>query len=510
MSEVSVNNKRIAKNTLILYIRVFFSLIVSLYTSRVVLQQLGIEDYGIYNVIGGIVILFSFLNNAMSNATQRFITYSIGIGNRDRLKNVFSTAVMIHLSISLLIVLLAETLGLYFLYNYLVIPAEKMNAALIVFHLSVLSAAIGIMTVPYISFIIAHERMGFFASMSIFETSLKLLIAISLSIFSNDKLIWYVVLLTIVPIIIVCCYASYCKKSFKEAVFIFPNNKCIYKEMMGFASWSLIGNLSIIGCTQGVNMILNIFYGPAMNASRGIAVQIQNAVYSFVQNFQTAINPQITKSYAKDELQEMHRLVGISSRFSFYLMLFIAVPFTLNVNYILNLWLELVPNYSEIFSVIIMFICLLDAIQNPFMIAVSATGVIKKYHLFVGSLMLSIVPISYFTLKMGFPPYSVFLVHLFILSILFFVRLHFANQLFSFNIRYYLKHDVSKMVLVTFIVGLMSVFLFIIRQDSFIYLMISTFISILFIAGVIYCMGLTRNERNMINFKIKHYYEKVH
>ena len=303
MQEISSNNKRIAKNTLLLYFRMLVTMAVSLYTSRVVLNILGVEDFGIYNVVGGIVAMFGFINGSMTSATQRYLTFELGQNNRAQLTKVFSTSLSIHGIISFLIIVLAETVGLWFLWNKMQIPADRMNAAFWVFQCSVAASVIMIMSVPYNAAIIAHERMSAFAYISIIEVSLKLLIVCFLRYFHTDKLILYAVLIVIVQFLIRLCYSWYCNRHFNETKYRWSWDKGLFKEMTGFASWNMFGSLAAITFTQGLNLLLNMFFGPVVNAARGIAVQAQTAIGQFSSNFQTALNPQITKSYATGDME---------------------------------------------------------------------------------------------------------------------------------------------------------------------------------------------------------------
>ena len=309
MQEISSNNKRIAKNTLLLYFRMLVTMAVSLYTSRVVLNILGVEDFGIYNVVGGIVAMFGFINGSMTSATQRYLTFELGQNNRAQLTKVFSTSLSIHGIISFLIIVLAETVGLWFLWNKMQIPADRMNAAFWVFQCSVAASVIMIMSVPYNAAIIAHERMSAFAYISIIEVSLKLLIVCFLRYFHTDKLILYAALIVIVQFLIRLCYSWYCNRHFNETKYRWSWDKGLFKEMTGFASWNMFGSLAAITFTQGLNLLLNMFFGPVVNAARGIAVQAQTAIGQFSSNFQTALNPQITKSYATGDMEYMHGLI---------------------------------------------------------------------------------------------------------------------------------------------------------------------------------------------------------
>ena len=314
-SRTSENNKRIAKNTLVLYCRTLFTMFVSLYTSRVVLDTLGVEDYGIYNVVGGVVAMFGFINGAMASATQRYITFALGQGDKVRLQTVFCTALQIHALVSVLIVILSETIGLWFMYTQMQIPADHMDAAFWVLQFSVVSMAGLIVSVPYNADIIAHEKMSVFAYISICETVLRLIVVYALTLSPYDKLVFYAFLILLLQIFICFCYIRYCNRCFEESRYHYVWDKPLFREMTGFAGWSMFGNLSAVLFTQGLNMLLNVFFGPVVNTARAIAVQVQSAIQRFVGNLQFALNPQITKTYAQNEMHEMHKLMFRSARF---------------------------------------------------------------------------------------------------------------------------------------------------------------------------------------------------
>lgn len=333
-TQTSSNNKRIAKNTLLLYARMLFTMAVSLFTSRVILNTLGVEDFGIYNVVGGVVAMFGFINSSMTSATQRYITFALGIGDEKRLQTVFSTTLQIHTLIAVLIVLLGETIGLWFLYNKMQIPIERMEAAFWVLQCSIVAAVVMIISVPYNADIIAHEKMSAFAYISVLEVVLKLVIVYILIVFTVDKLILYSFLLLDVQLFIRFCYSYYCNKHFKETKYHHIWDKSLFKEMTRFAGWSMFGNLSAVLFTQGLNMLLNVFFGPIVNAARAVAVQVQSAILQFVGNFQMALNPQITKTYAQNEMLEMHKLMFRSARFSFFCSFCLCLSYLRLISYL--------------------------------------------------------------------------------------------------------------------------------------------------------------------------------
>lgn len=408
----SAKNKRIAKNTLALYVQMFIGMLIALYTSRVVLNVLGVEDFGIYNVVGGVVAMFGILNSAMASSTSRFITFEMGQGNRERLKLVFSMSVLIHLLIALLLCLIAESAGLWFLETRLQIPPLRMTAAVWVFHFSVISAFISIINVPFSAAIIAHEKIAVYAGFSILDIVLKLVVVFLLQAIDFDKLKIYAVMMLVVQVMMQIIYWVYCYRKFDEVRIGTRWNKPLFKEMTSFAGWSLFGDSAVLLFTQGVNILLNVFFGTAVNAARGIAVQVQGVLSRFIVGFQTALNPQITKSYAANDLDYMHKLIYASSKYSFVLLLLLSLPVFLSTENILTWWLKIVPEHTVAFVRIMILISLVDSLANPLILAAKATGRIKVYQSVLGSLQLLIVPLGYVALKSGLPPESVFIVHL--------------------------------------------------------------------------------------------------
>ena len=437
MQEISSNNKRIAKDTLLLYLRMLVTMSVRIYTSRVVLNILGVEDFGIYNVVGGIVAMFGFINGSMTSATQRYLTFELGQNNRAQLTKVFSTSLSIHGIISFLIIVLAESVGLWFLWNKMQIPADRMNAAFWVFQCSVAASVIMIMSVPYNAAIIAHERMSAFAYISIIEVSLKLLIVCFLRYFHTDKLILYAVLIVIVQFLIRLCYSWYCNRHFNETKYRWSWDKGLFKEMTGFASWNMFGSLAAITFTQGLNLLLNMFFGPVVNAARGIAEQAQPAIGKFSSNYRTDQSPRITKSYATGDMEYMHGLIFRSAKFSFFLLLLLSLPVLIETKAILTLWLKIVPDHTVVFLRIMLCTTWVYAVSNPLHTAASATGKIKLYQSVVGGLLLLILPISYLCLRFGLPAYSVFIVHLVIEITAQFARLLMLKRMIKLSLREY-------------------------------------------------------------------------
>lgn len=490
-----VDNKRIAKNTFLLYLRMLFTMGVSLYTSRVVLNTLGVEDYGIYNVVGGVIAMFGFINGAMSSATQRYITFELGRGDKEKLSRVFSTAIQIHAIISLLIIVLGETVGVWFLMNKLVIPESRMTAAMWVYQCSILVTVVNIMSVPYNADIVAHEKMSAFAYISVLETVLKLAIVFLLLVFPYDKLIIYAILLLSVQLLIRFIYAHYCSRHFEESHYKHIIDKPLLKEMSGFAGWSFYGNFTAVLYSQGLNMMLNMFFGPVVNAARGIAVQVQSAVHQFVSSFQMALNPQITKTYANNDLYNMHQLMFRSARFSFFVLYLLALPIILEANWILTIWLKTVPENTVIFVRIMLCTTLILTFANPCAIANQATGKVKKFQLVEGSILLTILPIAYIFLKLGFPAYTVFIVHFCVEIIAQFCRMVLLRNLIDLPIISYLKNIYIPMFFVVLTSSVLPVYIHSIIDEGLVRFLIVGFISVICVVTAVYFIGLTKQER---------------
>lgn len=499
------NNKQIAKNTLLLYIRMFSLIIVGLYTSRVVLNTLGVNDYGIYNVVGGIVAMLGFLNSAMTAASQRYISFELGTKNYKRLKEVFCTSVTIHIIIAGIIFVIAETVGLWFLNTHMNIAEDRMTAANWVYHCSVLTFMITIISVPYNACIVAHEHMKAFAYISIIETGLKLIIVYLLLVVPNDKLIAYSILVLSISIIIRIIYGLYCKKNFKECTYKFNFNKKLSKEMFAFAGWSIIGNLGFSLKDQGSNVVLNIFCGTAINAARGVALQVNGIISNFSNNFIMALNPQITKQYAAGNIHESMLLVYAGCRYSFFLLSIISIPVMANLDYLLSLWLGIVPPYATEFLYLALIAALINSMATPLVTAMQATGRIKVFQITICIIMMCELPLAYITLKLGFKPYMVMIPTIFIVTVGLFARLILLKRLLkSYSIKYFALHIVIKNILITTVCILLILFIRnYFEERNFINFMLTSLIAFIITLMGIYFLGITSKEKNIINNKIK-------
>ena len=497
---MSVNKTIIAKNTLMLYIRMILVMVATLYTTRIVLKNLGVEDYGIYNVVAGVVSMFSFLNASMASATQRFLSFELGINDEKRVNMVFCHSVIIHLIIAGIIVVLAETIGLWFVYNKLTIPESRFNAAMWVYQIAILSFVFQIINVPYHASIIAHERMNVYAWVSILDVALKLGIAYVISISPIDKLILYSLLLLMTSIIMFLFYSVYGKHNFKECEFHFILNRDKFKEMFSFAGWNIIGNMAYTLRTQGSNILLNMFFGPAVNAARGVAHQVDGAVVLFVNNFQTASNPQIVKSYAQEHYNETMQLVSQCSKFSFFLMILLGLPIIFQVDYILSLWLAEVPEYTSIFVCLILFNAIIDSLSNALKTHIKATGNVKWYMIIQGGFYLLALPFIWLFLKHGYSPVSSIVVLIVFTCIGTFLRLFLLKWYArGFSISYYLKRVLIPSLYVGGLSAILS-FLYSTKLPTFSPggLIVNT-IALLAISGcIIWLLGIRKKEKKYI------------
>lgn len=502
MTDTAQNNKRIAKNTLLLYIRMLFIMLVSLFTSRINLQSLGIEDFGIYNVVGGVVAMFSVFSGSLATAISRFITFELGKGDKERLIKVFSTAVSIQILLAISIVILAEIIGVWFLNNKMIIPENRLDAANWVLQLSIFSFAVNLISVPYNASIIAHEKMSAFAYISIFEVVMKLIICYSLFVSPIDKLITYSILLFLLSISVRLIYGIYCKKHFEECSYHMIIDTPLLKNITGFAGWSMFGLVAYTCYNQGLNILLNLFFGPVVNAARGVAVQVQQAIQGFSQNFQIAVNPQIIKSYATKDLERLYNLIYSSSKFSYFLLLILSLPIIIKTDYILSLWLGKYPDYASLFIRLILCIITFDSLGASISTAQQATGKIKLYQIVVGGGMLLILPLSYVALKLGGSPESPYIIYLIMVIICHILRMIIIKRMIGLSLIIYCKKVIFRIMLITFLAVIILLSINKILDNSFISLIILCISSIVTVSISVYLFGLSNEERRFIDKKI--------
>lgn len=503
----TVKAKRAAKNTAIMYIRMLIMVFIGLYTSRIILDSLGVNDFGLYNVIGGVVGFLGFINSSLAMATIRYITYEQGKqASTNDLHSVFCTARIIHIVISVFIFLLAETIGLWYVLNVLQVPDGRMTATIAVYQFTIFQSVVAIISVPYNALINAHEKMSAFAFIAIYEAAINLCIAFIIRCMPYDRLIVYGLLLMLMQISIRYIYSRYCRRHFPEVKGKWVFDKRLFKEMLKFALWISNGTLAVVAYTQGLNLLLNAFFGPVVNAARGVAVQVQQKIYMFCYNFQAAVNPQITKSYAEGDFEYLHKLVINTSCYSFYLLFIISLPVFIQAPFILSKWLTEVPEYSVPFLRLTLIVGLIDSLSTPMNTSIHATGNIKMFQIFEASTLLLIVPVSYICLKLGSSPISVFIVQAILFLISQVIRCIIVCPAIHMARRTYLKKCFFKILFVISIpVILMTIFeYYLYVKNEWLHFFLSCALSVFISCLSIYYIGLEKNMRIKIIAVIKH------
>ena len=509
MSSISESNKRIAKNTLLLYARMFLMMLVGLYTSRVNLAALGVDNFGTYNVVGGFVAMFSILSTSLSGAISRFITYELGRNDAAKLKTVFSTSVNILLGLSLVVVVVAELLGPWFIETQLKIPAGREVAAQWVFQFSILSFVIGLVSVPYNAAIIAHEKMSAFASISIFEALGKLAIALLIPYSPIDKLIFFAGLLCLIGVIVRIIYGSYCKRHFPECTYTFTFDRSVFKHMGGFASWNFFNSTTYILNNQGVNMLMNTFFGVAVNAARGIAVSVDNIVNQFVSNFMTAVNPQITKSYASGDLEGMHKLVCRGAKFSYFCMLLLALPIILESEQILNIWLVDVPKYTVQFVQLILALSLCECIGRTGYTACMATGKLRKYSLVISSIGILEFPLVWIAFSMGATPQYAYYIYFFVKLSVLIARMFLLEEMVGLRVKMYVHQVFIPIIKTTLVSLVLPVSLSYVMTPSLLRIVVIVLATVLSVGLSALYLGMNQAERFTILGYCKQISQKI-
>lgn len=500
MSQNLGNNKRIAKNTILLYFRMLLTIVVGLYTSRVVLNTLGVSDYGIYNVVGGIVAMLAFLNSALTAASQRFIAFELGRGNISRLIKIFSTSVTIHAILAIIIFIIAETIGLWFVNTHLNINADRMVAANWVYQFSIFTFMLTVLSVPYNSCIVAHEHMNAFAYISILEVTLKLLIVYLLLVINYDKLITYGILVFVVALVVRLTYGIYCKRNFEECTYHFNFDKQLFKDMFSFAGWSVVGNLGFSFKDQAANVILNIFFGTVINAARGIALQVNGIISGFSTNFMMALNPQITKQYAAGNIEGSMNLVYTGCRYSFFLLTLITIPVMINLDYLLKLWLGTVPEFTSEFLLWALIAAMINSMALPLVTALQATGKIKIFQIVVCIIMLCELPLAYMVLDLGCKPYMAMLPTVCVTLVGLFARFIILKRLVpEYKFGYFTFTIVFKNIMLGAICFLLAYYIRNAFNSNFWTFVLTSVIACLIVATVVYFCGMTSFERKKIN-----------
>ena len=486
-----------------LYFRMLLIMGVSLFTVRVVLDTLGSVDYGLYNVVGGIVAMFSFLSGTMASASQRFFAFELGRNNILQLKKTFAMTMTIYIIIAVIILVLAETVGLWFLNHKMTIPPERMNAARWVYQFSIFSFMMTMFTIPYDAAIIAHEKMNVYAWVSIVQAILKLAIVYMLVLFSFDKLKLYAMLTFGVTTLITFVYRNYSKRKFEECHYTFYWDASLFKEIIDFSGWNLFGTMASVFKNQGINILLNVFFNPTINAARAIAYQVSTAIYQFVTNFSTAVNPQITKYYANGKKNEMLKLVFQSSKFSYFLLFIISMPLLLETEFLLSVWLKELPEYVVLFTRLVIINTLIDSLSGPLIASALATGRIKKYQIIVGGTMLFNLPVSYIFLKLGYPPQVTMYIAIIIAFINLFLRLVMLERMIQFPVKKYVSDVILKVSFSTLLAYFIPIMIVHIFKDNIIRFFVVSILSVIIAITSIYFVGLSKSDKEVIHQIIK-------
>lgn len=507
--DTTANNKRIAKNTLFLYFRMLLSMFVSLYTSRVILSVLGVVDYGINNVVGGLVVFFSFLNNTMIVSTQRFLSYDMGKNEMEKMNVTFNMAMIIHISIALIVLLLCETIGVWFLNNRMNIPETRISAANWVLQFSLVTFCLNITQAPYTACINAHERMNVYAYFSIIDVFLKLLVAIIIQWIPFDKLKTLVVLQSIVSLLVLLIYRIFCIKNYSECHLRKVWEKNRFKEMLSYAGWNTSTHFALIARTQGINLLINLFYGPAMNAARGVAVTVFTHISGFVGNLVTAINPQIVKLYASGDYNSMHDLVSKGAKYSFYLLYVLSLPLILETDYILVLWLKEPPPMSVVFCRLILLSALLDTMSALIGYETLASGNVKFYQIMISIVFLLVPIVTYIVYLNGAPVESCVYIEMIAYILALFLRPILTNRITGYQVKRFFQECFFRDIMVAIISLPIPIIILLVMHQGFSRFVIVTIASILSVIVSVYFVGLTYKERifikNMVLKKLKKY-----
>lgn len=502
MADISVNNKRIAKNTLVLYVRTLLVMVVSLYTSRIVLDVLGVDNYAIYQVVGGLVAMFSVISGSLSASISRYITFEIGTGNLAKLRNIFATSLKIQYALVVIVLIVGEIFSLWFVEYKMTVPAEKLNVTRWVLQFSLLTFCINLISVPYNACIIAHEKMKAFAYISIIEVFLKLGICFLLYAIPYDRLFYYAALLTVLSIGIRILYARYCYRNFEECKGKAQFDKTLFKEMLSFSGWSFFSNSASILNLQGVTMLMNVYFGLVYNAARGLATQVESAVYQFVGNFTTAINPQITKNYAAGKLEEMYKLVCRGSKYSCFAMFVMIVPLIFEMEPVLHIWLGDVPPHTVIFAQLSLVMGVFDCMGSSGFTACMATGKLKTYALVITPIGFCEFIFTWILFFLGAPAVSTYILFIFVKFAVNVARMFLLKKMTGLPIRMYLKDVFAPIFGVAALSIILPAVVVLSLDSSFFRIILTGIVSILSVMTFTYLIGMTKGERNVITQKV--------
>ena len=492
------NTKRIVKNTGFLYMRMLVMMAIGFITTRVMLKALGVTNYGINDVVGGLVAMFSMLSASLSGAVSRFFTFGLGKGDMKHLRVVFSTSINIHILLAIIVVIAIETVGVWFLNNRMVIPADRLYAANWVLQCSTITFAINLLSVPYRAAIIAHERMSAFAYLTIFDAAAKLLIVCAVYFYGGDKLILLAVLNITPALISQVIYWRYCKRNFVECEYRFVTDKKLFKEIFGFAGWSFIGNTAGLMKNQGVNVVLNVCVGTSINAARGIAMQVNGMVMQFINNFTMALNPQIIKDYAAGQLQRMHKLMFQGTKLSYYIFMVLSIPLIFEVEAFLTLWLGEVPAHTVLFTRLVLVLSLAEIVSYTLITAQNATGKIRDYQIVVGGILLLNLPVSYLLLRLGMFPEITVIVAIVVSQLCLVARLWFLRRMIDFPVRQFIIKVYLNVISVTLLSLIVPAACYVLMPPGYTRVFVLGCLSVVSSIAAVYFVGCTREERMLV------------
>lgn len=484
-------------------------MLIHLYTTRVVLNTLGVEDYGVYNVVGGFVGMFGIFTTSLSSAISRFITFGLGKGDNVALQKIYSTSIIIQMLMAIIVGLLIDGIGVWYLYNKMNIPVSRITAAFWVLQCSIITFGLSLLSVPYNAVIVAHEKMDTYAYFSILDAALALVNVFILRVVSLDKLILYALLCMGTSLLMRSLYAIYCRNHFEECRFRLSFDKGLLKELGGFAGWNFLGQGAWLLNTTGVNLLVNSFFGVTFNAARGIADQVNGAVGRFSGNFMTAMNPQITKTYAEGNLEAMHSLIFRGTRLANYLMILFAIPIILEAPTILQIWLGEVPDNAVLFTRLAIIGSVINSSAGPLITAQLATGNIKKYQIVITLFGFWVFPLSWLAFKSGLPAQWSYFIFIAVYTLLVFVRLFLVKDLISLPWKKYCVEVLGKILLVTIITVLLSEFFHQLMSESLFRVVIVSIVSTLSLGICILSFGIEKQERVVIINYCKRFIERL-
>ena len=510
MSQEVTNNKKIAKNAVALYFRMIVMMVIGLFTSRIILNALGVTDFGIYNVVGGFVAMFSLVSSSLTSSIGRSLTFELGRGDMDRLKKTFSMSIIIMIGFSLIILILLETIGIWYLNNKMVIPPDRMYAAHWCFQLSIVTFILGLVNMPYTSSIISHERMDIYAYFTILDAIFKLVICYAIMNSPIDRLIMYAILLCLINVVNQCIYVIFCKRKFEECTFHWVYDKTLFKSLFGFAGWNFIGCSAAVLRTQGATLLLNWAGGPVVNAANGVANNICHIVQRFVDSFTQAFNPQITKRYAAQEYDSLMKILLFGSRYSYYLLFVLALPIMFNAHFILYIWLGIVPEHTVSFTRWILVFMLAEAVSRPIITAKNATGEIRNYQIIVGGILLTMLPLSYLGLKLGLPVEIVPICNAATACTAIIARMCMLNGVFpTWSSMVFIKKVLLNVLTVSVVASVLPFLSYNYLDEGWLNLIVTSLLCLACSLLSIYYIGCEKHEREMILSKAMQYAVKL-